>query len=79
MTADDLWRRSSAGIVPSNTTTYTLSQITNALYSQTGAVPYLGCFGSSGTILDEVWYFHHVLGTVRRVDRDRAAISLILT
>ncbi|KAG0707518.1 ribonuclease T2 [Suillus ampliporus] len=51
-----------AGILPSNTTTYTLSQITNALYSQTGAVPYLGCFGN-GTILDEVWYFHHVLGT----------------
>ncbi|KAG2155619.1 ribonuclease T2 [Suillus clintonianus] len=51
-----------AGILPSNTTTYTLSQITNALYSQTGAVPYLGCYGH-GTILDEVWYFHHVLGT----------------
>jgi ribonuclease T2 len=51
-----------AGILPSNTTTYTLSQITNALYSQTGAVPYLGCY-SNGTILDEVWYFHHVLGT----------------
>ncbi|KAG1850623.1 ribonuclease T2 [Suillus subalutaceus] len=51
-----------AGILPSNTTTYTLSQITNVLYSQTGAVPYLGCYGN-GTILDEVWYFHHVLGT----------------
>ncbi|KAJ8597595.1 ribonuclease T2 [Rhizopogon salebrosus TDB-379] len=50
------------GILPSNTTTYTLAQITNALYSQTGAVPYLGCYGN-GTILDEVWYFHHVLGT----------------
>ncbi|KAH7930383.1 ribonuclease T2 [Leucogyrophana mollusca] len=51
-----------AGILPSNTTTYTLAQITNALYSQTGAVPYLGCSGN-GTVLDEVWYFHHVLGT----------------
>ncbi|KAG1762977.1 ribonuclease T2 [Suillus occidentalis] len=52
----------SAGILPSNTTTYTLSQITNALYSQIGAVPYLGCY-DNGTILDEVWYFHHVIGT----------------
>lgn len=52
----------SAGILPSNTTTYTLSQITNALYSQIGAVPYLGCY-DNGTVLDEVWYFHHVIGT----------------
>ncbi|EGO05308.1 hypothetical protein SERLA73DRAFT_174402 [Serpula lacrymans var. lacrymans S7.3] len=52
-----------AGILPSNTTTYTLAEITNALVSQTGAVPYLGCSGSDGTVLDEVWYFHHVLGT----------------
>jgi hypothetical protein len=59
----------SAGILPSNTTTYTLSQITNALYSQIGAVPYLGCY-DNGTILDEVWYFHHVIGTVCRVDQD---------
>ncbi|KIJ66331.1 hypothetical protein HYDPIDRAFT_109332 [Hydnomerulius pinastri MD-312] len=51
-----------AGILPSNQTSYTLSQITSALYSQTGAVPYLGCSGN-GTVLDEVWYFHHVLGT----------------
>ncbi|KAH7916360.1 ribonuclease T2 [Hygrophoropsis aurantiaca] len=51
-----------SGILPSNKTTYTLAQITNALYSQTGAVPYLGCSGN-GTALDEVWYFHHVLGT----------------
>ncbi|KAI6114944.1 ribonuclease T2 [Pisolithus thermaeus] len=50
-----------AGIVPSNGTTYTLAQITNA-YSQTGAIPYLGCSGN-GVVLDEVWYFHHVLGT----------------
>jgi len=51
-----------AGILPSNETTYTLAQITNALYSQTGAIPYLGC-SNNGTVLDEVWYFHHVLGT----------------
>ncbi|KAI6120577.1 ribonuclease T2 [Pisolithus croceorrhizus] len=53
-----------AGIVPSNGTTYTLAQITNALYSQTGAIPYLG-YSGNGVVLDEVWYFHHVLGTVR--------------
>lgn len=61
----------SAGIVPSNTTTYTLAQIQNAVKSQTGAVPFFGCGGSgaSGTanhnILNEVWHFNHVLGTVR--------------
>lgn len=51
------------GVVPSNRTTYTLSQFQNALKSQTGAVPYLGC-GNNGTVLEEVWYFQHVFGTV---------------
>ncbi|KAG9314021.1 ribonuclease T2 [Chiua virens] len=50
------------GIHPSNATTYTLAEITNALYSQTGAIPYLGC-SDDGTMLDEVWYYMHVLGT----------------
>ncbi len=52
-----------SGITPSNKTTYSLSQIQNALKGQTGAIPYLGC-GNNGTVLQEVWYFHHVLGTV---------------
>lgn len=52
-----------AGISPSNTTTYTRAQITNALYSQTGADPWLGCYGENDSILQEIWYFHHVLGT----------------
>ena len=52
-----------AGILPSNSTTYTLSSLQTALLSQTGAIPYLGCTGSNNTILDEVWYFNHVLGT----------------
>ncbi|KAG1774071.1 ribonuclease T2 [Suillus placidus] len=52
-----------AGIVPSNTTTYTRAQIANALYSQTGADPWLGCYDTDGTVLEEIWYFHHVLGT----------------
>ncbi|KAJ8453728.1 hypothetical protein ONZ51_g13436 [Trametes cubensis] len=51
-----------SGIFPSNRTTYSLSQLQNALKAQTGAVPYLGC-GSNGTVLQEVWYFHHVLGS----------------
>jgi len=49
-------------IVPSNKTTYTLSQLQSALKAQTGAVPYLGCI-NNGTSLDEVWYFGHVWGT----------------
>lgn len=52
------------GIVPSNKTTYSLSQITDALVAQTGHVPYIGCT-VNGTSLSEVWYFGHVFGTVR--------------
>ncbi|KAJ7070831.1 ribonuclease T2 [Mycena amicta] len=52
----------SFGIVPSNTTTYTLTQIQTALKSQTGALPFLGC-STNGTVLSEVWYFSHVYGT----------------
>ncbi|KAL0578473.1 hypothetical protein V5O48_003522 [Marasmius crinis-equi] len=52
---------SSAGIVPSNSTGYNLTSIQNALKSQTGALPYLGC--KNQTILSEVWYFSHVYGT----------------
>ncbi|KAF9809055.1 hypothetical protein IEO21_07592 [Rhodonia placenta] len=52
-----------SGIFPSNKTTYSLSQIQNALTAQTGSIPYLGCGGEDGTILEEVWYFNHVLGT----------------
>ncbi|CDO75501.1 hypothetical protein BN946_scf184935.g37 [Trametes cinnabarina] len=51
-----------SGILPSNKTTYSLTQLQTALKAQTGSIPYLGC-GSNGTVLQEVWYFHHVLGT----------------
>ncbi|KAI3623963.1 hypothetical protein CBS14141_002391 [Malassezia furfur] len=64
-----------AGIVPSNKTSYTLSDITNALEKVTGAKPYIGCSGprnneTSGgnqndhgfTVLSEVWYFYNVAG-----------------
>ncbi|KAH8835468.1 ribonuclease T2 [Flagelloscypha sp. PMI_526] len=50
------------GIVPSNKTTYTLSQFQNAVKSQIGVVPYFGC-STNGTVLTEVWYFSHVYGT----------------
>jgi len=55
-----------AGITPSNTTTYSLSQIQGTLTAQTGAIPYLGC-SQNGTSLSEVWYFHHIKGTVSLV------------
>ncbi|KAJ7596651.1 ribonuclease T2 [Mycena floridula] len=51
----------SFGIVPSNRTSYTRTDILNALKSQTAATPFLGC--KNGTILSEVWYFNHVYGT----------------
>ena len=53
----------SAGITPSNKTTYSLAQITEALKAQTGTTPYVGCV-QNGTALSEVWYFHHVKGSV---------------
>lgn len=60
---------SSAGIVPSNTTTYTLAQLQNAVKAQTGAIPFFGCGGTGAggsagrNILNEAWHFNHVLGT----------------
>ncbi|RDB29420.1 Ribonuclease T2 [Hypsizygus marmoreus] len=51
-----------SGIVPSNKTSYTLDQLEIALTSQIGATPYLGC-RNNGTVLSELWYFNHVLGT----------------
>jgi len=57
-------------IYPSNTTTYTLSDMEGALSHEYGAVPYLGCTGprfnetvaganstdTGRTVLSEVWY-----------------------
>ncbi|KZT51748.1 ribonuclease T2 [Calocera cornea HHB12733] len=59
----------SAGIVPSNTTTYNLTQLQQAVKAHTGAILYFGCTGNQTankdgrTVLDEVWYFNHVLGS----------------
>ncbi|KAG8749186.1 ribonuclease T2-like [Serendipita sp. 396] len=54
-----------AQIVPSNTVTYTLSAIEGALREGSGAMPYLGCKGST---LTEVWYYSHAKGQVQDVD-----------
>ncbi|ATZ49181.1 hypothetical protein BCIN_04g03620 [Botrytis cinerea B05.10] len=66
-------------IVPSNTTTYTLSSLQSALKKESGAVPYIGCSGprynateqgkgsldNGYTVFSEVWYYFHVLGRVQ--------------
>ncbi|KAF8898976.1 ribonuclease T2-like protein [Infundibulicybe gibba] len=51
-----------SGILPSNKTGYPLGRLQQALKSQTGALPFLGCT-NNGTVLSEVWYFNHVFGT----------------
>jgi ribonuclease T2 len=66
-------------IVPSNSTSYTLSDLEGALLKEYGGVPYLGCTGpkfnetaaganstdSGRTVLDELWYYSHVYGRVQ--------------
>lgn len=61
-------------IVPSNTTTYSLSAIQGTLTDQYGSVPYVGCAGpkynetaagrnttdNGRTSISEVWYYFHV-------------------
>jgi ribonuclease T2 len=65
-----------AGITPSNSTTYTLSDMQDALTEEYGAIPYIGCSGpryntttagagstdNGRTNIDEVWYYQHVYG-----------------
>nr|POE87395.1 ribonuclease trv [Quercus suber] len=67
---------SAKGIRPSNTTTYTLSNIQSALTKGYGVTPYVGCSGprynetvagrnstdNGRTQLSEVWYYLHVYG-----------------
>lgn len=62
--------------MPSNTTTYRLGDIQNALKAQTGGIPYLGC-GNNGTVLQEVWYFNHVGGTVSCLTRPVGSLVLM--
>ena len=65
-----------ASILPSNTTTYTLSDIQTSLSTHHGGLPYLGCSGprynttdagkgsqdNGFTVLSEVWYYSHFYG-----------------
>ena len=65
---------SAAGITPSNTTTYSVSDIQQTLAKQFGATPYIGCSGprfnetaagrnstdNGRTVLSETWYYHYV-------------------
>ncbi|KZV78703.1 ribonuclease T2 [Exidia glandulosa HHB12029] len=48
------------GIVPSNTTPYTLSAVLGALEPATGATPHVDCSPSGA--LNEVWYYSHSFG-----------------
>jgi ribonuclease T2 len=71
---------SAKNIRPSNTTTYSLSDMQAALTTGFGAVPYIGCSGprynattagagtqdSGFTQVSEVWYYYHVYGRVQR-------------
>jgi len=64
------------GITPSNTTTYTLADVENALTAESLAVPYVGCSGprynetaagkgsldNGRTSVSEVWYYMHTYG-----------------
>lgn len=80
-----------SGIRPSNTTTYTLSHIQDALRLMTGGnTPYLGCTGpkynetAAGqgsdddgyTVLDEVWYYMHVWGRPQELEFVRVDASV---
>ncbi|KAG6866046.1 hypothetical protein C0991_009143 [Blastosporella zonata] len=57
-----------SGIAPSNKTSYTLAKISTAIKTQIGVTPYIGCT-HNGTVLSELWYFHHVLGTEQYVGK----------
>ena len=64
------------GITPSNSTTYTVSDIEAALSSEYGATPFVGCSGprynetaagkgsldNGRTQVSEMWYYFHVDG-----------------
>lgn len=52
---------SEAGIVPSNTATYSRASILAVLKDKTGYEPYLGCKAGA---LNEVWYFYNVQGSL---------------
>ncbi|KAI3404753.1 RNY1 [Candida oxycetoniae] len=55
-----------AGITPSNSKTYTKAQIQNALSSNFGQNVYFKC--DSNNAISEVWYFHHIKGSLLQND-----------
>ncbi|RDL36469.1 uncharacterized protein BP5553_05821 [Venustampulla echinocandica] len=71
---------SAADIRPSNTTSYSLSDLQAALTKGFGATPYISCSGpkynateagkgtsdNGATVVSEVWYYYHVYGRVQR-------------
>ncbi|KOS18075.1 Ribonuclease Le2 [Escovopsis weberi] len=71
---------SAADIRPSNTTSYSFSDIQAALTTGYGVTPFIGCGGprfneteagkgsldNGGTQLNEMWYYYHVFGGAQR-------------
>lgn len=51
------------GITPSESTTYSKEQISSALEKHFGKKVYFKCDGSHA--LNEIWYFHHLKGSLR--------------
>lgn len=76
---------SAAGIRPSNSSYYSLTDFQAALDSGFGKLPYIGCSGprynateagkgsldNGYTVLSEVWYYHHVYGRVQHGQAER--------
>lgn len=86
------WRwLADAGINPSNTTSYTLSDIQGAIKKGYGKVPYIGCGGprynetdagkgssdNGRTQLQEMWYYSHVNGRVQNKDVVRVDADVV--
>lgn len=53
-----------AGIYPSNTQNYTLTELQSALARHHGGkTPFLGC-SNGGTRLNEFWYYYNTFGSI---------------
>lgn len=67
-----------AGIVPSNTVTYTREQIVGALAKKTGAIPFIGCTGRPNrNTLNEFWYYYHV--SLAGMAQKQSVLTLLLS
>jgi ribonuclease T2 len=67
---------SRAGITPSNTTTYSLTQIQAAIRNATGTNAFLGCnrnraMNNTRNLLSEVWYYGYNRGRVQDLSFER--------